>query len=99
MILIVLATIIIVVSLALTKTQEPTILKASKVGRIIGGVLLVIGIFSSCFVVVDAGFVGVKSLFGKVQNDVLTSGLNVVNPLVDVDKIDVKTQTYTMSGL
>ena len=99
MILIVLATIIIVVSLALTKTQEPTILKASKVGRIIGGILLFIGILSSCFVVIDAGHVGVKSLFGKVQNDVLNSGLNFVNPLVDVKKMDIRTQTYTMSGV
>jgi regulator of protease activity HflC (stomatin/prohibitin superfamily) len=43
--------------------------------------------------------VGVKSLFGKVDDDVLTSGLNLVNPLVDVRVVDVKTQNYTMSGV
>ena len=99
MILIIIATIILIVSLALGRSLEPSIIKASKVGRIIGGVLLFIGLLSSCFVVIDAGHVGVKSLFGKVQNDVLNSGLNFVNPLVDVKKMDIRTQTYTMSGV
>jgi regulator of protease activity HflC (stomatin/prohibitin superfamily) len=48
---------------------------------------------------IDAGYVGVKSLFGKVQNDVLRSGLNFVNPLVDVSSVDVRTLNYTMSGV
>ena len=29
----------------------------------------------------------------------LGSGLNLVNPLVDVKSVDVKTQNYTMSGV
>lgn len=99
MILIILALIIITVSLALTTSHEPSIIKASKVGTGVGGALLILGVLTSSFVVVDAGHVGVKSLFGKVQNDVLTSGLNFVNPLVDVKKMDTRTQTYTMSGI
>jgi len=51
------------------------------------------------FKVIDAGQVGVKTLFGKVENDVLYSGLNVVNPLVEVTNFDTKTQNYTMSGI
>ncbi|HCL05511.1 MAG TPA: band 7 protein, partial [Chitinophagaceae bacterium] len=43
--------------------------------------------------------IGVKNLFGKVSDDILTSGLNVVNPLVDVKTVDIKTQNYTMSGV
>ena len=42
---------------------------------------------------------GVQSLFGKVSDGVLTSGLNVVNPLVDVESIDIKTHNYTMSAV
>lgn len=42
---------------------------------------------------------GVQSLFGKVSDHVLTSGLNTVNPLVDIKKVDIKTQNYTMSGV
>lgn len=67
--------------------------------KIFGGILIVIGIVNSCFKQVGPGQVGVKSLFGKIEDDVLTSGLNFVNPLVDVKIVDVKTQNYTMSGV
>jgi len=67
--------------------------------RIAGLGLIVLGFFTSCIKQVDAGEIGVKSLFGKVQDDVLYSGLNVVNPLIRVDKMDVKTQNYTMSAV
>jgi regulator of protease activity HflC (stomatin/prohibitin superfamily) len=43
--------------------------------------------------------VGVKKMFGKIQNDVLESGLHFINPLYEVEKIDVKTLNYTMSGV
>lgn len=98
MLLIILAIVVLVIGLAVAKAPEP-MNKFGKFARILGGFLLVLGIFSSCFVVIDAGYVGVKSLFGKVQNDVLNSGLNFINPLVDVKKLDIRTQTYTMSGI
>ena len=98
MFLIIIGFIILIVSLGLQRAEEP-IRKLAKTARIIGGLLLVIGILSACFVQVDAGFVGVKSLFGKVQSDVLTPGLNFVNPLVEVKELDTRTQNYTMSGM
>jgi len=64
-----------------------------------GIILIVVGISLSCFVQIDAGQVGVKKLFGKVQPNVLRSGLNFINPLFEVEKMDVKTQNYTMSGV
>ena len=64
-----------------------------------GIVLIIIGISLSCFVQIDAGQVGVKKLFGKVQPVVLEGGLHFVNPLYEIDKLDVKTQNYTMSGI
>jgi regulator of protease activity HflC (stomatin/prohibitin superfamily) len=67
--------------------------------RTIGIVVLLLGVFTACVVQVEAGQVGVKKLFGKVQADVLSSGLHFINPLVDVIKLDVKTQNYTMSGV
>jgi len=48
---------------------------------------------------IDAGKVGVKSLYGSVQPDVLESGLHVVNPLLDITVFDVQTQNYTMSAV
>jgi regulator of protease activity HflC (stomatin/prohibitin superfamily) len=67
--------------------------------RSIGIVAIVIGVLSSCIKQIDAGQIGVKSMFGKVQDEVITSGLNFVNPLVTVNTIDVRTQNYTMSGV
>jgi regulator of protease activity HflC (stomatin/prohibitin superfamily) len=64
----------------------------------VGPILLILGVATSCFQTIEPGQVGVKSLFGKVDNTVLYSGLNFVNPLVKVTGFDVRTQTYTMSG-
>jgi regulator of protease activity HflC (stomatin/prohibitin superfamily) len=69
-------------------------------GFIIGGLaVMIIGLSLSCFIQIDAGQVGVKKLFGKVQSDVLESGLHFINPLYEVEKMDIKTQNYTMSGV
>lgn len=43
--------------------------------------------------------VGVKKLFGKVSNNILESGLNIINPLVKVVMFDIRTENYTMSGM
>ena len=61
--------------------------------------MILLGVATSSFVQIDAGHVGVKKLFGKVQPTVLTSGLNFVNPLYEIDRLDVRTQNYTMSGV
>jgi regulator of protease activity HflC (stomatin/prohibitin superfamily) len=98
MLLLILGFIVLIASLALARTEEP-FRKLAKTARIIGALLMIIGILSSSFKQVDAGFVGVKSIFGKVQNDVLSPGLNFVNPLVEVRELDTRTQNYTMSGI
>lgn len=60
---------------------------------------MIIGVLIGSIVQIDAGQVGVKKLFGKVQNDVLHSGLHMINPLIEVTSLDIKTQNYTMSGV
>ncbi len=65
----------------------------------IGAVIAVIGALSSAVIQIGVGQVGVKKLFGKVQPQVLGSGLHFINPLMDIEKLDVKTQNYTMSGV
>jgi regulator of protease activity HflC (stomatin/prohibitin superfamily) len=67
--------------------------------RIIGLLIIVIGIITACIVQVEAGHIGIKKLFGQVQNNVLASGLHFINPLIDVDQMDIRTQNYTMSGI
>lgn len=65
----------------------------------IGSIVLLLGIISTAVVQINVGEVGVKKLFGKVQKDVLHSGLHFINPLLEVQTLDVKTQNYTMSGV
>ncbi|TAE25155.1 MAG: prohibitin family protein [Cytophagales bacterium] len=67
--------------------------------KLIGVVLIILGLLSSSIRQIDAGSVGVQGLFGDVQTRVLESGLNFVNPLVNVTEYDIKTQNYTMSAV
>ncbi len=67
--------------------------------RGLGLLLIVLGVLSKSIIQIEAGTVGVKSLFGKISPNILSEGLNVVNPLVEVNKLDIKTQNYTMSGI
>ncbi|MFM6976880.1 MAG: prohibitin family protein [Sphingobacteriaceae bacterium] len=98
MFLLILGIIILLVGTGFSRQESP-LNKFSSPLRIAGLVLLLVGASTSMFKVIDAGQVGVKTLFGKVENDVLYSGLNVVNPLVAVTMFDTKTQNYTMSGI
>ena len=67
-----------------------------KVGAVIA---IAIGLMSSMFKQIDAGKVGVQSLYGNVQPDILESGLHVINPLLDITDFDIQTQNYTMSAI
>ncbi|MFP4527815.1 MAG: prohibitin family protein [Candidatus Kapaibacterium sp.] len=63
-----------------------------------GIIIILLGLFSSALRQVDPGHIGVQVLFGKVQDEVLYEGLNIVNPLVDVRQMSIQTQNYTMSA-
>jgi regulator of protease activity HflC (stomatin/prohibitin superfamily) len=98
MILIILGIILLAAAGFMNKEREEFI-KLAKGVRIAGIVIALIGLFSSCIKQIDAGQIGVQSLFGKISNNILYSGLNIVNPLVEVREVDIKTQNYTMSGV
>jgi regulator of protease activity HflC (stomatin/prohibitin superfamily) len=98
MVLIILGILLIAVAPLVAK-NNPVLEKLKPLARIAGFVLVLLGIANSCIKQIDAGQVGVKVLFGSIQNDVLGSGLHFVNPLLDIVKLDVKTQNYTMSGV
>ncbi len=98
MVLIILGIIVLVLGIFILKQKE----ELQKIGngiRSVGIVLIVIGALNACVKQIDAGQIGVSSLFGKVSNEVLTPGLNFVNPLVNVYNVDIKTLNYTMSGV
>lgn len=67
--------------------------------KVVGIILILLGLASSTVKQIDAGRVGVQSLFGNVKEGTLTSGLNFVNPLVNVTEFDTRTQNYTMSSV
>jgi regulator of protease activity HflC (stomatin/prohibitin superfamily) len=79
--------------------SNPQLYRLAVPARIIGLVLILLGVLTASVKQIDAGQVGVQKLFGKVQGNVLESGLNTVNPLVEVITFDIKTQNYTMSAV
>jgi regulator of protease activity HflC (stomatin/prohibitin superfamily) len=90
---------IIFIATGIIVKSNPALAKFAGVGRIVGLLIILLGISTACIKQIDAGEVGVKKLFGSIQPDVLSSGLHFVNPLLEIDKIDIKTQNYTMSGV
>src|SRR5689334_15038677 len=65
--------------------------------RIFGAVSLIFLMLSTA-TIVPAGNVGVQILYGNVQQEALESGFHVINPLYDIQMMDVRTQAYTMSA-
>ena len=97
MVLIIIGILVLIGGFALQKSNEFG--RFAKTVRSIALIIIVAGVLIKCTVQINAGQIGVKSLFGKVQNDVLGSGLHFINPLVEVQRLDIKTQNYTMSGV
>jgi regulator of protease activity HflC (stomatin/prohibitin superfamily) len=95
---IILGIILLILGFALKNNVNP-FSKFAGLLRVIGFVLIVLGVFSSMFKQIDAGKVGVKSLYGSVEPGILESGLNVINPLLDITEFDIQTQNYTMSAV
>ena len=60
------------------------------------GILVMIG---SGVKIIPAGYIGVTTLFGHVDNIPLYSGMQVINPLKNVILMDARTQSYTMSSV
>lgn len=98
MLIVILGIVILVVGSIISKSDST----AKTYGKpVVGAGILVIvaGILISSVKQIEPGDVGVQKLFGKVNNNILQSGLNVINPLVDVVTFDVRTQNYTMSAV
>jgi regulator of protease activity HflC (stomatin/prohibitin superfamily) len=97
MVLIILGILVLVAGFALHRNPEYG--RFAKTIRIIAFMIMLAGVLSKCIIQINAGQIGVKSLFGEVKDDVLGSGLHFINPFVDVQRLDIKTQNYTMSGI
>ena len=95
---IIIGILLLFISFSLQKNYSP-LSKYTTIFKYGGIALLLIGISTSLFKQINAGNVGVKSLYGNVDNSVLESGLHVVNPLVDITEMNIQTQNYTMSAI
>jgi len=89
--------IVIIAGMVIKHSPSPNS-QFSRLITIVGVVLVGIGLVMSSVKIIDKGTIGVQSIFGKVQNDVLESGLHFINPVVEVTVFDAKTQNYTMSA-
>ena len=94
---IILGSVLLIASFGISANSP--ISKFSPILKKVGFFVIILGLFSSMFKQIDAGNVGVKSLYGSVQPDVLESGLHLINPLLDVTNFDIQTQNYTMSAI
>ena len=90
---------ILVLLVALAIRAIPNFSRFSRTGIAVGIGFIILGFLTSAIVTIEAGQIGVKKLFGNVQKDVLRSGFHIVNPLYEIERMDVRTQNYTMSGI
>ncbi|MEO5945332.1 MAG: prohibitin family protein [Chitinophagaceae bacterium] len=97
MAIIILGILVLIFSYAIQKNYQ--FARYYKLIRFAAFLLIIVGVLSKSFVQIEPGQIGVKTLFGKVQDDVLPSGLNFINPLLEIRRMDIKTQNYTMSGI
>jgi len=97
MLIAILGLIILVVGIVLKRSPEPGSHFGNTV-KTVGLVVVLVGIALSAVKVIEPGKVGVQVIFGKVQDNVLESGLHVINPVVEVTTFSIQTQNYTMSA-
>ena len=97
MLIAILGLIMLVVGIVLKRGPEPGSRFAGTINKI-AVVVIVLGLLLSTVKIIDPGKVGVQTLFGKVQDGVLESGLHIINPFVDVTTFSIQTENYTMSA-
>ena len=91
---------ILAIAFGLFLSNDPRFSKNKKPIVYLGLILLISGVFSKCITIIKPGNVGVKVLFGRVfENDILENGMHVINPLMNIEVFNSKTQNYTMSGI
>jgi regulator of protease activity HflC (stomatin/prohibitin superfamily) len=83
----------------MSKLQEAFSKVKLATGVIVGTLVLVVILFiGSFFTIIEAGEIGVLTVFGKVQDKPLESGFHLKNPFAQIIKMNVRTHSYTMSG-
>lgn len=76
--------------------------KEESVKRIIGGLLLVVGlafaVVSQSFAIIPTGYTGVKTTFGQIDNTTLQNGFNWKTPFIQsIEMVDNKQQDISFN--
>lgn len=98
MFIIIIGIVVIIVGFVISNNESP-LKPFSNTIKLVGILVLLAGALFASVKQIEPGVVGVQKLFGKVNNNILQSGLNMINPLVEVVTFDVRTQNYTMSAV
>lgn len=61
----------------------------------IAGAILAFLLLVKSVVVIPAGHVGIKDLFGNVSDEAISPGIHIVNPLMQIHKMSIRTQELT----
>ena len=86
----VLGVIVLIAGIVLRRSPQPGS-RYSGIVTSVGGAIIALGLLLSIFKTIPPGKVGVQVLFGKVQDNVLESGLHIIDPLVDVTTFNIQT--------
>ena len=81
--------VLVVLGLAILKAPSRNIQRAAAVGLALAAVVWTV---ANAITVVPAGHVGVQDFFGSVSDRYLQPGVRVVNPMVTIHKMSVRTQ-------
>ncbi len=98
MIIITVGILLIIISLVLSNDNYQ-LASSKKYTKLAGIGILILGLIFSTIKQIEPGQIGVKTLFGNVQSEVLENGLHLINPMVNIVTFDSKTQNYTMSAV
>src|SRR5690349_895741 len=84
----------------MTNQQGAIVVDPVKIAiRVVVAVVLIVCAFIFWpLVSVPAGSMGVVTLFGKVQPEVLSPGLSLVNPFAKVHNVDVQIRKHSSNG-
>jgi len=59
--------------------------------------VIVIILLTQMLVVIPAGYTGVYHLFGQVKDKEVSSGIHLINPFAQIERMSIRTEQYTMS--
>lgn len=90
--LFIVALIAAIVALFVYRNAKKRFQKSESTFAIIGFVVALFIALLQCFTIIPAGHTGVIDFLGYVSDNTLKPGVNLVNPMANVEKMSIKTQ-------